>query len=276
MAKIVVHVFSGVPDPMIEISGEEARQLRALVSAATLRAEAAPRQVLGYRGMTLVDDRGEFGIMEGVSRAADGRGLVIDEDRRAERFAAEFLSRLGLAPTVRQHILDEIHRKPKMHDVEGLSTGCATSQAVDAPTYAPGNWNIPAVQPRNNCYNYANDQATNTFAQPGRGTGHPISALSCSGVRPSAVSDGLGVVPDFSGKLSAGSGWYVALVIWPNVDYHWYRQDATGCWSHKPGQTAVRDVDNSGAKIADPKNCDRGPYTAFCDYMVTKRTVTIR
>ena len=76
-------------------------------------------------------------------------------------------------------------------------------------------------------------------------------------------------------KLFAGKGWYVALVVWPGTDYHWYRQDKVGCWSHKPGQTAVRNVDNAGQPIADPKTCNRGPYTVFCSYMVTKRGLSI-
>ena len=36
------------------------------------------------------------------------------------------------------------------------------------------------------------------------------------------------------------SGAYaVLLVICPDRDYHWYRQDADGTWSHKPGSWEV-------------------------------------
>ena len=66
------------------------------------------------------------------------------------------------------------------------------------------------------------------------------------------------------------------LVFGPGRDYHWYRQDSTGCWSHKPGSTAVRNVDNAGSTISDPMTCNRGPYTDFCTYMVTKRGVIIK
>jgi hypothetical protein len=86
----------------------------------------------------------------------------------------------------------------------------------------------------------------------------------------------LAPVANFNGTLAAGKGWYVALVIWPNSDYHWYRQDNVGCWSHKPGSTAVRNVDNAGNPITDPKTCNRGPYTVFCTYMVTNSGVHIR
>lgn len=34
-------------------------------------------------------------------------------------------------------------------------------------------------------------------------------------------------------------GYAVLLVVSPGFDYHWYRQDADGTWSHKPGSTHV-------------------------------------
>ena len=99
--------------------------------------------------------------------------------------------------------------------------------------------------------------------------------MDCPDVNSAAKADGLVDSPNFSAPLGAGSGWYVALVIWPGLDYHWYRQDYPGCWSHKPGPTRAVDVDNSGSKITDPASCDRGPYINFCDYMITTRSVVI-
>ncbi len=54
-----------------------------------------------------------------------------------------------------------------------------------------------------------------------------------------------------------------------------HAQDNLGCWSHKPGQTVARNVDNAGNQITDPQHCDRGPYSDLCGFMVTKRTNTI-
>jgi hypothetical protein len=137
-------------------------------------------------------------------------------------------------------------------------------------------WNTPAVQPYNNCYNYANNKITNSFAQPGLAHRAKYQALTCPDVQTAATADGLAACPNFKAELSAGKGWYVALVIWPGNDFHWYRQDNVGCWSHKPGSTAVRNLDNSGNPIIDPKTCDRGPYVNFCTYMVTNSSVVIR
>jgi hypothetical protein len=176
---------------------------------------------------------------------------------------------------VQEHLRSSIATLAPFALPTGAMVTCPPCHAADAPAYNPGAWNIPTIQPYNNCYNYANDHATNTFAQPGRATGHMYTALTCASVQPAAQSDGLTVAPNFSAPLAAGKGWYVALVIWPNADYHWYRQDKVGCWSHKPGSTAVRNVDNAGQPITDPRTCNRGPYTTFCTYMVTTRAVRI-
>ena len=58
----------------------------------------------------------------------------------------------------------------------------------------------------------------------------------------------------------------VALVIAPGIDYHWYRQDSDGLWSHKPGTTPVKRTDDSGNLIIDPQIADRGIYTEFIGY----------
>lgn len=65
------------------------------------------------------------------------------------------------------------------------------------------------------------------------------------------------VVPDGTYK--------VALVSY-SYDYHWYRQDSDGYWSHKPGTTAVKRTYNSGNLILDPETCDRGPYVNFLGF----------
>lgn len=136
------------------------------------------------------------------------------------------------------------------------------------PAYEPNYWNDGGtIQYNNNCYNYANNKRTDTFAQPGRASGNMYSAINCQEVGDGAESDGLlplppsGVCPDGMTK--------VALVIWPNVDYHWYRQDSDGLWSHKPGGTQATNLDNSGNIITDPETCNTGYYTVFCGYFCT-------
>ncbi len=93
----------------------------------------------------------------------------------------------------------------------------------------------------NNCYNYGNDIVTNTFAQPGRGTGHKWVSDNCSSVTAGAKSDGeqnhilhhdssLGLV--WAGTTlptkQPAHGHYVAMLIWPQTNFHWIRMDAVG------------------------------------------------
>lgn len=39
-------------------------------------------------------------------------------------------------------------------------------------------------------------------------------------------------------------------------------------WSHKPGQTPVRNVDNNGDIITDPAKADVSPWSIHCGYML--------
>lgn len=150
---------------------------------------------------------------------------------------------------------------------------------VEYAAYNPGFWNNdPNVRAHNNCYNYASNKRTDTFAQPGRGSGHIYTAITCSAVSQAALNDGLhrryACFPD-----SEKPRYLVALVIAPGpgfVDFHWYRKNKEGFWSHKPGGTAARNIDNSGRVITDPATCDRGPYTQFCGYFYTCRSQRIR
>ncbi|MFN3546219.1 MAG: hypothetical protein ACK4U0_01910 [Mesorhizobium sp.] len=282
---VTLDIFSGRENPKFVLDDENERMLLSLVEADAdkIRSNFQPA-VLGYRGFHIdpIEEQ-DSAIPEILTADLAPRRLFVHDSPEAERFlmraATEFVLPGDLAEYARQEqarVFENPATLRPQGDPKLLAVGCPPCYAVDAPAYNPGFWNTPARQPFNNCYNYANNRATNTFAQPGRATGKPITALSCGGVQPSAQSDGLKPAGNFSGKLNAGQGWYVALVVAPGYDYHWYRQDTVGCWSHKPGQTAARDTDNSGNKIADPKTCNRGPYTSFCSYMVTGNWVKIQ
>eukprot|EP01137_Pigoraptor_chileana_P007622 Opistho-2@53443 len=123
-------------------------------------------------------------------------------------------------------------------------------------------------QSENNCYDYGNDIATDTFAQPGRGSGHKWTANTCDAIQTAAVFDGLQWVGTTLPTDAPAKGHYVAMLIWPDTNFHWIRKDTTG-WSHKPGGTAVRNTDNNGDAITDPSKSDFSPWTQFCGYFTT-------
>ena len=83
--------------------------------------------------------------------------------------------------------------------------------------------------------------------------------------------------------------WKVALVISPyapdegiyRYDYHWYRQNDDGTWSHKPGTTEVTNLDYSDKIIKNPQTSNRDSrkkfgvgapnYTQFINYFEVGR-----
>lgn len=144
-----------------------------------------------------------------------------------------------------------------------ISFGCCK-----IPSYSPGFWNDGnGVQWNNNCYNYSNNKRTDTFAQPGKASGITLSwptEMNCSAVTNGAVADGV-LQPLFAGICFFNQD-KIAMVIAPDWDYHWYRQDTNGMWSHKPGGTMATNLDNAGNPIANPETAARGSYTVFCGY----------
>jgi|GEM_PF-3333116 len=144
----------------------------------------------------------------------------------------------------------------------------ADSSSWTTPAYEPWYWNDGStVQYNNNCYNYSNNRRTDTFAQPGRASGAMYTSITDSEVSRGAISDGL--EPTTAWGVSSSGKTKIALVIWPGADFHWYRQDSDGLWSHKPGGTQATNVDSSGALITNPETADRGPYTEFVGYFFT-------
>lgn len=278
---ITADIFSGRENPSFVIGDDAARTILPSLEENRATLASLPRPpVLGYRGFRVTPVAVQDApVPELFASAEPEASLQVYDHPEIERRLIELTGQALGDDDLQALLLSEFERTSRLGWRELLSGGaakCPPCNAADAPAYNPAFWNTPARQPYNNCYNYANNQATNTFAQPGRATGRPITSLTCGGVQPSAQSDGLQPSAGFAGKLAPGKGWYVALVIWPGQDYHWYRQDNVGCWSHKPGQTAARNTDNSGNPILDPRTCDRGPYTAFCTYMITGSWVTIQ
>ncbi len=151
--------------------------------------------------------------------------------------------------------------------------GYYDSHAWDSnPVYEPEKWNVdhdivksdqlPMVQ-RNNCYSYAlNDiDNVNHGLQPGHFSGKFIlleKDFNIDYVMKSALADGKKTKrmkkPNFLNKLGFGrKGWYtVYLCVDEYHDYHWYRQDKGGLYSHKPGGLPVTNVDASEHLIKNP------------------------
>lgn len=143
------------------------------------------------------------------------------------------------------------------------------------PAYDPSAWNdANGIQFNNNCYNYGCDIQTGTYAQPGRAHGITLSwdDMQCKKVIPAAVADGLARVDCAEGCGCKECRHQVSLCIYPGRDYHWYRKDRDGKWSHKMGWTEATNLDNSGNVITNPETCNRGSYTEYCGCFCVKKS----
>jgi len=279
--RITVDIFSGRPNPVITVEGRQARDLLERMKPArqlTRGEMAAPEFRLGYRGLIIEQTRVVNRALPRSFRVAAGaiygpRLAHITADPDLEEFfagpngpAARLRAPRNFPGLLREEIrsLKEFRKvfSPRKI-VSPLRPICRC-----APLYEPAWWNDGGQkQGNNNCYNYATNYRTDTFAQPGQASGAMYTALTCASVRPAAIADALINSPRANNKCPR-EGHLVALVIWPSVDFHWYRKGRNGRWSHKPGSTPVTNLDNSSNPISDPRTADRGGYTNFCTFMV--------
>ena len=145
--------------------------------------------------------------------------------------------------------------------------------------YDPDSWNgNVAITDMLNCYSYAiNNQTypnTNYLweLQPGLAAGYtfPKETITLDLITTYVEYDAQVLEFTFEpiGKYeTCPSGTYkVALVIDPGTDYHWYRQNADGTWSHKPGGNEVVNIDSAGNLIFDPEEAARTYW--YADYTV--------
>ncbi len=298
---VTLDIFSGRPNPSWRLSDKNAKELvdrvakRALATAEADDGAAA----LGFRG--LVVDRasdddasapvpasfrvGGSGAPRAKALAAGHHALNVDEVDETVRWLLATGAHAiddALAAAVHDEVAARLNSlaesQPQAEAAAEPEAAMATAMAAAAcvianTAYNPGFWNAAAVQPKNNCYNYSMNHRSDTFAQPGRISGHPNNVMACPNVATAANWDGCKTT-------CSGSNKNVALVIWPGVDYHWYRRHSEGFWGHKPGGTAARNVDNAGNLIngttRTPANCNRGPYTVFCGYRFSPTGMKVR
>jgi hypothetical protein len=297
MARVTLLMFSGRRNPSRELTRERAAALRETLGGLFVRSAAYRYEDiggLGYRGVLIefappeTELRGHHlgplivfgGMVQDLknNRAANDSDSRL-EDQLVDQFAAdEVVFRLAKARKVRDLYKDQrCRRHPPPPVVKGLS---------GRRLYAPASWNGAYIND-NNCYSYANDRlfTTGSGATPGSGGGDvvPSSWDDCDPVARSLRADGLEPIAldDVNEPQLEHRGWPVALYIGMQVngvytDYHFYRQDRSGLWSHKPGGFKVRNCDESGRSITDIRS---GSFNhldyEYCGVFETHGGVTI-
>jgi hypothetical protein len=285
--QVTFDIFSGRPNPTLTLDAADARLLLGRIGDAVKDGSATKRPAgttrLGYRGLVVEQTgRMQAGLPARLRVIDDGLDAPEPSWRMADGGIGEFVLKLdsvrdnpALPPRLLALLRKEIRRKPSAPAKASRAPAKSAGTCPCAPPYEPDWWNSAAdnwhVQVYNNCYNYACNLRTDTFAQPGRGAGEIYSALTCAAVRPAAVRDDLNLLLAASTTIRCpGEGILVALVIWPGADFHWYRLGRDMTWSHKPGGTPVTNLDNDGKAIPDPRTANRGPYTQFCSMMIAR------
>jgi hypothetical protein len=147
-----------------------------------------------------------------------------------------------------------------------------TPYACRVPSYNPSFW---ASAGDNRCYDYANNRVSGGMAAvPGQGAGVSLGTINVASVTEAALADGLS--PSTASATCPDGRAKVALAIKPDggtitdqADYHWYRKDADGKWSHKMGISPPSNLDASGVVITNPETANRGKHTIFGGYFCT-------
>lgn len=176
------------------------------------------------------------------------------------------------------------------------------------PAYAPEEYNgDKAIQHSHNCFAYAmnvkdqekikkcREENECRFHSPGRQTGHSVETnpdskgiqrKTCSIILGGTISDSKGHLTTFDAKCKPGYS-KVAVVVDAENDFHYYRQDNNGMWSHKPGGREVTNKDAVGALIYNPERASRYypkenendsglNYRNFCSFMCVPRDNSIK
>ena len=288
--QVTVDIFSGRPNPVITLADDEARPILERLASETgapfTRAVSPPRPRLGYRGLIVEQvSKNPEPTVPSTFRLAAGEVIasnlmVRPTDPELEEYVLDPTGPIGgpkMGTEIAGFCLMEARRLRTLKRLGPLHPKRSTAALMlsinaagceNAPVFEPEWWNDGGQkQLSNNCYNYSTNYRTDTFAQPGRGTGLAITALSCAVVKPLAMADGL-IESPWTPNQCPLFGHLVALVVAPGFDFHWYRKGWGGLWTHKIGIGVANAVDNSDNLIADPREADRGPYVSFCGFMV--------
>lgn len=162
------------------------------------------------------------------------------------------------------------------------------------PKYEPKKWNDNnRIKDSHNCYAYALDQRVgNRYGKPQPGYfAHygPISSKDygdCSKFYERLHKDNPTMyVEKFD--TPCRKGFYKSFITvankGPDTDYHFYRQDSNKYWSHKPGRTAVTNLDASKKLIKNPYLANRKyphfnyskPCFFFCSPHKNSKTASV-
>lgn len=153
----------------------------------------------------------------------------------------------------------------------------------------------PYLRESHNCYMYFLNKKNNEVirmcqkdyhkhklcrrAQPGYVSGHPMldkHDYKCPNIMRRTLSDNPNIYKIGENEKCAPTHYKGALVVAPKRDYHYYRENDDGQWSHKPGYKPSTNYDSRNNLILNPRKAMRDyggtlNYKDFCGYLCVPR-----
>lgn len=284
--KVTLMVFSGRVNPQWQLSSDQVGLLRdklASLRGTTMERPDGMLGGLGYQGFSLavtqeMDLEPTIFVHGNIVDLGPTSVALRDSGNSLEAWLLD-TGADAVEPAVRTYVQSQFEPQAYAGAMEARR---ARARALEVPRYEPNIWNNdPNIRANNNCYNYANNKITNTFAQPGRAAGLTLpDPLTAQAVARGAIADGLEALanPEAWQSTPVDGHWVAGVLSTQINDFHWYRlDDINARWSHKPGTTQARDFDEARAQIGDPRSADRGPYAEFIGFFHTyPGRITIR
>jgi hypothetical protein len=158
----------------------------------------------------------------------------------------------------------------------------------------------PFVRESHNCYSYflnlhsnkATEICKNELnkenycrrSQPGYASGYPrllTKDFNCNEIVKRTLDDNPKMFKTTQKKKCPIDYYKGAVVVAPGVDYHYYRLNDEGIWTHKPGYKPSTYLDATNNIIKDPlkanrKYSERLNYKDFCGYTCIPRNPLLK
>lgn len=156
----------------------------------------------------------------------------------------------------------------------------------------------PYIRESHNCYMYFLNKKNNEVvkmcktdypkykmcrrAQPGYASGFEIlgrNDYKCPKITKRTLMDNPGIYKTSLKKKCKPTHYKGALVVAPKRDYHYYRLNDDGLWTHKPGYKPSTTMDSNNNLIVNPEKAARDyggtlNYKDFCNFLCVPREQT--
>jgi hypothetical protein len=157
------------------------------------------------------------------------------------------------------------------------------------PDYEPWKWNNNKyIRKSHNCYAYALDKIDMKMVEKCKKILQEGKTWKCPRIQPGNQPNNKSIKPckimkkrvlmnknikELKKYIVCPKGYYLIALTskYDKTDYHFYRQDSNGLWSHKNSWRKATNKDAKGRLIRDPKKCDRRNFTIFCGYFIVKK-----